>query len=66
VLSGLPGVTLHLYRTPPKYVLVASEEVDELAFLSGVQAGPDLNDFCRVFDINLYDLGILDRFESTV
>jgi hypothetical protein len=36
VLSDLLGYTRHFYRTPCKYVLVASEEVEELTFLFGV------------------------------
>jgi hypothetical protein len=36
VLDDLPRDALHLCRTPHKCVLVASEEVDELAFQFGV------------------------------
>jgi hypothetical protein len=46
-------------RAPRKHVLVASEEVDELAFLIGVQTGPDLHGFGRVSSIDLYGIGIL-------
>jgi hypothetical protein len=33
-------------------------EVNELAFLFGVQTGPDLHDFGRISDINLYGHGV--------
>jgi hypothetical protein len=48
VLGNLSGDDRHLYQTPHKYVLVAPEEVDELAFIFRVQAGPDLNGFGSV------------------
>jgi hypothetical protein len=65
VLGDFPGDAWHFYRAPCKYILVASEEVDELAFLFGVQTSPDLHGFGRVSDIDLHGLSILGRFEST-
>jgi hypothetical protein len=64
VLGNLSRDDRHLYQTPHKYVLVAPEEVDELAFIFRVQAGPDLNGFGSVFSVDLHGLGILGRFES--
>jgi hypothetical protein len=65
VCSGdFPGDACHFYLAPRKYVLVASEEVDELTFLFGVQTCPNLHGFVRVYGINLHDLGMLGRFES--
>jgi hypothetical protein len=51
-------------RAQHKHVLVASEEVNELAFLFGVQAGFDLHSFGRLSDIDLYGLDILARLEN--
>jgi hypothetical protein len=64
VLGNFLRDAWHFYRAPRKYVLVASEEVNELAFLFGVQTGPDLHIFVRVSGINLHGLSVLDRFES--
>jgi hypothetical protein len=64
VLGELPGDSRHFSRTPHKYVLVVSKEVDKLAFLFGVQAGPDLDGLGRVFGVNLYGLSILSYFEG--
>jgi hypothetical protein len=65
VLSDLLRDAQQFYRTPCKYVLVASEEVDELAFQFGIQASPYFDGLGRVFGVNLYNLSGLDRFEST-
>jgi hypothetical protein len=64
MLSDLLGDPQYLCWTPCKYVLIASEEVDELAFLFGVQAGPNLNGFGKVFGVDLHSLGILEYCES--
>jgi hypothetical protein len=64
VLNDFLGDVRHLCRAPHNYVLVALEEIDKLAFLFGVQDGPDLNSFGRVFGINLHGLSVLDRFDS--
>jgi hypothetical protein len=64
VLGDIRGNALHLCWTPSKYVLVASEEGNELAFLFGAQVSPDLNGFGRDFGINFHGFGILGRFES--
>jgi hypothetical protein len=64
VLGDLLGDAWHFYWTPHKCALVVSEEVDELAFLFGVQASSDLDYLGRVFGVNLYGLSILSRFES--
>jgi hypothetical protein len=40
VLSGLLGDAQHFYRTPHKYVIVASKEVNELTFLFGFKLTP--------------------------
>jgi hypothetical protein len=65
MLGGVLGYAQHFYQTPHKYVLIALQEVDELAFLFGVQAGPDLDGLGRVFSINLHGLSILDHFKNT-
>jgi hypothetical protein len=65
VLDNFLGDAWHFYRAPCKHVFVASEEVDELAFLFGVQTGPDLHGFVRVSGIDLYGLGVLVRLENT-
>jgi hypothetical protein len=59
VLGDFSGDAQHFYQDPRKDVPIASEEVDELAFLFGVQTGPDLHGFGRGFGIDLYGLGIL-------
>jgi hypothetical protein len=64
VLGDLPGDAPHLCQIARKYVLVVAEEVDELAFLFGVQADPNWNGFGRVFSVDLHGLGVLGRFES--
>jgi hypothetical protein len=48
---------LHANMSPLK-------EVDKLAFLFGVQAGPDLDGLGRVFGVDLYRLSILGCFEG--
>jgi hypothetical protein len=48
VLSDLSGDAWDFCWSPHKNVLVAPEEVDELAFLFGAQASPDLNGLGRV------------------
>jgi hypothetical protein len=63
VLSDFPRDAGHIWRAPCKYVLVASEEVVELAFLFGVKTRSNLHGFGRVSGINLHSLCILDRFE---
>jgi hypothetical protein len=60
VLIDLPGDARHFYLSPCKNILVALEEVDELAFLFQAQAGPDLDRIGRVLNVNLHGLGILD------
>jgi hypothetical protein len=47
-----------------KNVPVASKEVDELTFLFGAQADPDLGYLGRVCGIDLHDLGILSGLEG--
>jgi hypothetical protein len=64
VLNDLPRDARHLYWTPSKNVVVASEEVDELAFLFGVSADPDLDCLGRVLGVDLHGLGILGRLEG--
>jgi hypothetical protein len=64
VLDSLPGDAQHFCRTPCKYVLVTSKEVDELTFLFGIQAGLNLKSLVRVFGIDLHGLGILGHFEG--
>jgi hypothetical protein len=54
MLGNLPGDAWHFCRSLCKHVLVASEEVDELTFLFGAQAGP-----------NLDGIGILGSLEGT-
>jgi hypothetical protein len=63
VLDDFLGDAWHLCWVPHKYVVIASAEVDELAFLFGVQTGPDLCGFGSVPGIDLHGLGILSRFE---
>jgi hypothetical protein len=65
VLGDLLGDTRHFYRSPCKHVFVASEKVDELAFLFGALVGPDLDDLGRVLIINLDDFGILGNVEGS-
>jgi hypothetical protein len=65
VLIDLPRNAWHFCQTLHKYVLVASEEVDELALLFGVQIRPNLNGLGRVFSVNLFGFSILGRFQST-
>jgi hypothetical protein len=65
VLGDLTGDARHFCWTPCKYVLIAPEEVDELAFLFGVQVGSNLDGLCRVFEIDLHGLSIFSLFEST-
>jgi hypothetical protein len=64
VLSDFSGDAWHFCRAPCKHVLVASGEVDELAFLFGIQTGPDLHGFGRNSGINLYGLGVLVHLEN--
>jgi hypothetical protein len=64
VLDDFPGDARHFYRAPCEHILVASEEVDDLAFLFEVQTGPNLHGFCRVPRVDLHGLGILVRLES--
>jgi hypothetical protein len=45
VLGNIPGDTCYFCRAPSKHVPIALEEVDELAFLFGIQTGPDLHGF---------------------
>jgi hypothetical protein len=63
VLGDLLGAR-HFCRTPRKHALVAPEEVDELSFLFGVYAGPNLNNLGGVISVNLHNLRILDRFKG--
>jgi hypothetical protein len=65
VLDDVPGDARHFCQAPRKYVLVALGEVNGLAFLFGVQTGPDMHDFGRVPSINLHGLGVLVRLENT-
>jgi hypothetical protein len=65
VLGDLPRDTQHLCWTSQKYILATLKEVNELAFLFGVQADPDLNSFGRVFGLDLHGLGVLGCFESS-
>jgi hypothetical protein len=65
VLGKIPGDARHFCRTSHKYALIAPEEIDELAFLFGVQASPDLDGLGEVFDVDLHGLSILNRFENT-
>jgi hypothetical protein len=65
VLRDLPRDAQNFCRSPRKHVLVASEEVDELTFLFGAKAGPDLDGLGQVLGINLDSLGILSILEGT-
>jgi hypothetical protein len=64
VLSGLPGDARHFCWSPHKNILVASEEVDELAFLFEVQVGPNLDGLGRVHNVNLDGLGIISSLKG--
>jgi hypothetical protein len=64
VLGDFPRDAWHFYWAPHKHVFVASEEIDELSFLFGVQTGPDLHGFGRVSSIDLYGLGVLIHLEN--
>jgi hypothetical protein len=65
VLGDLLGDAWHFYQIPPKYVLVASEEDDELTFLFGVKAGTNLDGPSRVLGVDSYNLGILGHLGGT-
>jgi hypothetical protein len=64
VLDDFPGDAWHFCWAPRKYVLISSKEVHKLALLFGVQTGPNLHSFGKVFDIDLHGLGVLGHFES--
>jgi hypothetical protein len=65
VLSDLSGDTWHFCRAPHKYVLVVSEKVNEISFLFGVYAHPNLNSLGGILGVDLHDLGILGHLEGT-
>jgi hypothetical protein len=64
VLGDIPGDARHFCWSSRKNVLVTPEEVDELAFLFGAQAGPDLDGLGWILNVDLYDLGILNSLEG--
>jgi hypothetical protein len=64
VLDDFPGYTQHFCWAPCKQVHVVLEEVDELAFLFGVQDDLDLHSFGQVFGIDGHGLGILVCLEN--
>jgi hypothetical protein len=64
VLNDLSGDARHFCRSPRIHIFVASEEVDELAFLFGAQAGLDLDGLGQVLSIDLDGFGVLDNLES--
>jgi hypothetical protein len=64
MFNDFSGDTRNFYRAPCKHVSVALEEVDELAFLFRIQAGPVLHSFSWVPDVDLQGLGVLVRLEK--
>jgi hypothetical protein len=64
VLGDLPRDARHFCRSPYKHVIVALEEVNELTFLFGAQAGSDLDSLCQLLGVDLDDLGVLDCLEG--
>jgi hypothetical protein len=65
LLSDIPGDTRHFGWAPCKHVSIALEEVDEIAFLFGVQTSLDLHGFGWFPSIDLCGLGILVYLERT-
>jgi sulfopyruvate decarboxylase TPP-binding subunit len=65
VLGDFPGDARHLCQAPCKDVLDVSEKVDELAFLFGVQIGPDLHGFGRASGVDLHGLGTVIHLEDS-
>jgi hypothetical protein len=65
VLGDVLGDAQHVYQSPCKIVFIASEEVNELAFLFHAQTSPDLDSLGRVLIIDLDGLGVLSSFEGT-
>jgi hypothetical protein len=59
VLGDFLGDVWNFYQAPHKSVLVASEEVNELAFLFGIQIGTNPHGFDMVFSLDLHGLGIV-------
>jgi hypothetical protein len=45
VLDDFPGDSWHFCHAPHKHVLIVSEELNERAFLFGIQTGPDMHGF---------------------
>jgi hypothetical protein len=64
VLGDFPGDAWHFCQAPCKNIPIALEEVDELAFLFGVQTGTDLHGFGRVPSIDLHSLRILIHLKN--
>jgi hypothetical protein len=54
----------HLCWAPRKHILVGLEEINEPAFLFGVQTAPDLDGLGRVSDIDVHSLGVLLHLEN--
>jgi hypothetical protein len=64
VLGDLPRDTQHFCQFPHKNILVALEEVDELAFLFGAQVSPDLDGLGWVLGVDSHGLGILSGLQG--
>jgi hypothetical protein len=63
-LGDLPRDACHAHWSSSKNNFVALEEVDELTFLFGAQASPDLDGLGRVLSIDPNDLGVLGRLDG--
>jgi hypothetical protein len=64
VLGDFSGDFEHFCRAPHKYILIASEEIGELAFLFRVQTCPHLHGLGRVSGTDVHDLGVLVYLEN--
>jgi hypothetical protein len=64
VFGDLPGHARYFCRSPCKNCFVALEEVNELTFLFGALAGPDLDGLGQVLSIDLDGLGVLGTLEE--
>ena len=66
VLSEFPRYTWHVKRLPCKNVPILTDELDERAFLFGIQVGTDSELLGRIAGHEVNKLGLSCRFELQI
>ena len=66
VLSELPRYTWHVRGLPCKNVPILTDELDERAFLFGIQVGTDSELLGRIAGHEVNKLGLSCRFELQI